>query len=787
VNRNADNENGSFAYLDFGGTVGRTFFDSDPAWPAESAPGPDQPNVVIVLVDDMGFSDVGCYGGEIETPNIDRLAARGQRLTNFHVTPMCAPTRACLLTGVNHHLAGVADVLYDDPGFPGYLGELREDVVTLPEILQSAGYRTLMVGKWHLAKESHTSAGSPRRSWPLQRGFDEFYGVLGACTNLHHPHQLVDGNSVVAVDAYPTGYYLTDDLTDRAIRMVREHRAHDPVAPFFLHLAHLAVHAPLHAKEEDIAKYAARYERGWDVIRRERYDRLVALGILPEGTELPDNVEPDLDVVPWESLDGRSRAVFARYMAVYAAMVDNIDQNLGRLVAALEEMGEMENTIFMFLSDNGSTHEGGRVGSIHYLDYIAAVHVLSAEAGGSQQSVEDAFDRLDEIGGPRTMPIHPRGWAQVSNTPFRLYKSFTHAGGRQVACIVSWPSTLADRGSLRGQYAHVTDILPTVLEMAGLESPATRNGRPAVPVSGVSFYPMLRNVDAASDHQEQYFERKGNLAYYQRGWEIVARGGEHPGLEAPAWELYHVATDPTEARDVAGTHPDRVEALAAAWERAAWRNQVFPLDDKTGLRRAFRNPGAGRTWGQPVVLYPGTATMSHHRSSQLIGTRSFRIVVRLDHRRPDAGVLVAHGDQGGGYVVYVESGRVHFAHNHRGVLSTLSTDVILQEGPRTITVDVAAPGRWVWDVRLLVDGHDAAHPMEVPMLWGQVPFQGIDVGADRGSPVSWPLRQARGVFPYSGRIQTVTYQPGELAPDSPYRASPEEVRALARAIFDAIQ
>ncbi len=477
---------------------------------------------MIVLVDDMGYSDVGCYGGEIDTPNIDRLAERGQRLTNFHVTPMCAPTRASLLTGVNHHLAGVADVLYDDPGFPGYLGELREDVVTLPEILQSAGYRTLMVGKWHLAKESHTSSGSPRRSWPLQRGFDEFYGVLGACTNLHHPHQLVEGNSIVEVDTYPSGYYLTDDLTDRAIRMVRQHRAHDPVSPFFLHLAHLAVHAPLHAKQADIAKYADKYGLGWDVIRRDRYDRLVALGILPEGTVLPDNVEDGLDVVPWDSLDAKSQAVFARYMAVYAAMVDNIDQNLGRLVAALDEMGEMENTIFMFLSDNGSTHEGGQVGSVHYLDYIAAVHVLSTEAETSQHAVQDAFRRLEEIGGPRTMPIHPRGWAQVSNTPFRLYKSFTHAGGRQVPCIVSWPSALADLGSLRSQYAHVTDVLPTVLDMIGLKSPACRKGRPAVPISGVSFLSVLRNGDVPSDHHEQYFERKGNLAYYQKGWEIVA-------------------------------------------------------------------------------------------------------------------------------------------------------------------------------------------------------------------------------------------------------------------------
>ncbi len=775
----------SFAYSGFEGVVGRTFLDSEPHWSTESMTE-RRANVVIVLVDDMGYSDVGCYGGEIDTPNIDQLAQRGQRLANFHVTPMCAPTRASLLTGVNHHLAGVGDVLYNEPGFPSYLGELREDTATLPEILRDAGYRTLMVGKWHLARESHTSPGSSRRSWPLQRGFDEFYGVVGAMTNLHHPHQLIEGNSVVDVDMYPDGYYLTDDLTDRAIRMIREHRAHNPTSPFFLHIAHLAVHAPLHAKQSDIDKYTGRYSVGWDTIRKDRYDRLVELGLLQQGALLPNNREEGLDVVPWESLDAESQAVFARYMAVYAAMVDNIDQNLGRLVSALEEMAEMDNTIFMFLSDNGATHEGGKDGSIHYLDHVASFHIPGAGAAALRRDVEEAFERLDEIGGPKTMPIHPRGWAQTSNSPFRLYKTFTHAGGRQVPLIVSWPTGLADVGTVRLQYAHVIDVLPTVLDMIGIESPTHRNGRLAVPISGVSFLPMLRDVAVPSDHHEQYFELRGNLAYYKGGWEIVARGGTHPGLEQPNWELYHVAIDPTEASNVAEDHPDRVEAMAEAWERAAWQNQVFPLNDKTGLLLAFRNPALPDS-SESVVLYPGMTTMSSFHSKQLIATRSYRTTIRMNHARGDEGVLVSHGDQGGGYLVYVENDRVHYAHNHRGELRSVSAEVELIEGPTTVTVDVDAPGGWLWRVTLHVNGREVAPSIVVPMLWGTLPFQGIDVGADRRSPVWWALRETHGTFAYSGRIHNVTYEPGELAPDSPYRATPEEIRAVAQAIADATQ
>ena len=774
---------GPFAYRGFEGRVGRTFADSDPSWPAETRPADDAPNVVVVLVDDMGYSDVGCFGSEIDTPNIDALAARGVRYTNFHVTPKCSPTRASLLTGVNHHLVGFADVPFHDPGFPGYGGELPADAATIAEHLRDAGYATLMVGKWHLAKESHCTASGPRHSWPLQRGFDEYYGVLGGLSNLHMPGSLVEGNSFVPVDSFPDGYYLTDDITDRAIRMVREHRAADPSRPFFLYVSHLAVHAPLHAKQTDIAKYADRYHAGWDVIRAERHERLVELGILDPEARLPIASEDELEIQPWDSLDTKAKAVFARYAAVYAAMLDSIDQNLGRLCAALEDMDQLDNTLIMFMSDNGATAEGGSDGSVDYFGYIQSRYTRLPDEWAATDSIEEAHEVLDLIGGPRTMPIHPRGWASVSNTPFRLYKSFTHAGGRQVPLIVSWPRKIADHGSLRRQYAHVTDIAPTLFDLLDIEIPDTRHGRRLMPQAGMSLVETLADAAAPSRHDEQYYELAGNRGYYRQGWEIVSRARPGRVLDDDTWELYDLGNDPTETDDLSSDDPDRVSDLAAAWDQAAWTNQVYPVDDKSGLKGAWRNPTEDHL-EQPVTLHPGTPTLDRYRSRQLMHTRSFRIVIRLDHGAGNEGTLVSHGDQGGGYIVYVESDRLMFAHNRAGVVTTVSGPNI-ESGPAEVEVVVEAVGEGRWRIELGIGDTTVTHPDPLPMLWGMTPFQGIDVGIDRRSPVVWELHERRGTFAYSGHLRTVTYEPGDLAPDSPYRASPEDLRRLAHEMANA--
>jgi arylsulfatase len=732
-------------YAGFQGKIGRTVAGSEPWWPPRpSAKG--KPNVVIVLCDDLGFADLGCYGSEIDTPHLDALAERGLRFTNFHVTPMCSPTRAALLTGINPHAVGVGHVAHSDPGFPGYAMEISDNVVTSAEIFRDAGYATLMVGKWHLAKDSDCSDAGPRHSWPCQRGFDRFYGFLDGFTNLHQPHRLLQDNSPVVVDEYPPGYYLTDDLTDRAIQMVQTVKASDPSKPFFLYFAHGAVHAPLHAKADDIAKYDDRYADGWDALRDERFARQLELGVIPEGTALPPrNSEPGNDVLPWDSLPPREQELYAKYMAVYAGMVDSIDQQFGRLMHALAELGELDNTIVMFTSDNGASREGEVEGTTAYYQHLLGNTDLEADLA-----------RLDDIGGPTTTPHYPRGWAMASGTPFRLYKINTHQGGHSVPMLLAGPGVPA--GEMRRQFAHVTDVLPTLLEVLDLERPTERQGKPLKPMAGTSFATTISSADAATAHREQHYEMVGHRGLYRDGWEAVTLHRPFTPFTDAEWELYDLANDPTETTNVAELYPDKLRELADAWEAAARANQVYPLDEGSGLKFMTR-PERSQVFSEEVTILPGTPTLERWRCQQLVANRCFTVTVRLESI--GEGVLVAHGDQGGGYCLSVQGGELRLAHNDgRGRLLTAAGPI---GSPSVVQAVFTAPGGGTWSAKLVADGAEVASVDGLPLLFPMAPFQGIDVGADRGSPVEW----GRGAFPYSGRIRSVTYTPGEHAPDSP--------------------
>ena len=747
-------------YAEFEGRVGRVFATSDPWWPPQPTPPADAPNVIVMLADDLGFADLGCYGSEIDTPNLDALAGSGFQFTNFHVTPMCSPTRAALLTGLNSHDAGVGHVAHSDPGFPGYAMELPAHAVTLAATFRENGYATLMVGKWHLAKDSHCSANGPKHSWPLQRGFDRFFGFLDAFTNFHHPHRLVEDNHLVEVDRYPDGYYFTDDITTRAIRMVREVKGTNPTQPFFLYFAHGAVHAPLQAKQVDIDKYRDVYQAGWDRVRDTRWTRQRELGVVPSNAELPPrNSEPLHDVKAWDDLSDRERELFARYMAVFAGMVDNLDQNFGRLRDALDDMGELDNTIIVFLSDNGGSREGETNGTSQY--FRTLTHQVVDDGGDEDLAVDHS--RLDLLGGPQTLSHYPRGWAMVSSTPFRLYKINTHLGGHSVPCIVSWPRRFP-RPERRDQYGYVTDLYPTLLELVGIERPSQRHGKQLKPLAGSSLVPVLDDAGALAPHTEQVMEMLGHRGYYRDGWEIVTMHLPRTPFGDNEWQLYDLRNDPTELHDLAGELPDKVAEMAEAWEAAAWKYQIFPLDEGTGLRYVQRPPTEAAFMG-PVTLHRDTPSLERYRSFLLIQQRSFVVTVRVVHRDGADGMLLAHGDQGGGYAVCIEDGEVRYLHNAFGEMTELSSGARLTEGEHEVVLDVVNPGKLVWNVRLLVDGVETASVDGLRSFVGMAPFEGIDVGIDRRSPVSWRHYEANGPFPYAGEIRSVTYEPGELAPD----------------------
>ncbi|MFB7875787.1 arylsulfatase [Nocardia sp. NPDC056064] len=779
-------------YESFGGTAARTSAGSSPQWTSPPTAPAGAPNIVVVLVDDMGYSDIGPFGSEIETPTLDRLAERGVRLSNYHTTPLCSPSRAALLTGINSHRAGFGFVANADPGYPGLRLELADDVLTLPEILRGNGYATYAVGKWHLVRDATMNPAAHRDSWPTQRGFDRYYGSLEGLNSFYYPNQLVSDSSVVDVEEYPEGYYLTDDLTDKALSYIKDLRAHDATKPFFLYFAHVAMHGPLQAKPEDQAKYRGRYAEGWDELRRKRFAEQLAQGLFPPGTQQkPRNTEPGYEAAEWDSLSADEQRRYAKYMEVYAGMVDSIDQSLGRIVDLLEDLGELDNTIIVFTSDNGGTAEGGPEGTRSYFAEFA--HIDDPEWIGDVPHDEDLI-------GTAKLGVHyPRGWGQASNTPFRFYKGQTFAGGVRVPLIVSWPKGLprteADAG-IRHEYAYVTDLAPTLLELAGLERPSVRNGLPAKDFDGVSAADLLRDPAAPTRHTEQYSEMTGHRGFYRDGWKLLSLHEADADIDAPHWQLFDVRADPTELHDLSARYPEKAAELAAAWDESAWANTVFPLLTRADLFR--RRPEEAR-FAAPVRLLPGTPTLERYRSQRLIAYRDFTITADLTGRRVpgatpaigatpntastsgsadaagrnadavpvsegfragDEGVLVAHGDPLGGYLLYVENDEVVFGVNSYGRYASVAAP--LPSGTRVITVRAAIRPHLRWDFVVEADGVAVAELTDQVQLVGMAPWTGISVGVDARGPVSWDLRERRGSFRYTGALRAVTYTPGPI-------------------------
>jgi arylsulfatase A-like enzyme len=734
-------------YENFWGRVGRTASDSTPSWSYPPNAPEGAPNIIVVVVDDMGFSDTGPYGSEIDTPNLNRIAANGFRFTNYHTTPLCSPSRAALLTGINAHRAGYGYVSNADPGFPGLRLELADDVLTLPEILRSNGYATYAVGKWHLVRDANMGPGRTKDSWPTQRGFDRYYGSLEGLNSFYHPNQLTSDNGAVEVDEYPESYYLTDDLTDKAIGYLKDLRAHSSEKPFFLYFAHVAMHGPLQVKPEDRAKHVGRYGEGWDRLRECRFARQLAEGLFPEGTsQAPRNTEPGYDVEPWDSLTPEQQRRFARYMEVYAGMVDSVDQSLGRVLDVVEELGELDNTIVVFTSDNGGTAEGGPEGTRSYFAEFAGVD----DPGW----VGDVPHDEDLIGTARLGVHYPRGWGQASNTPFRFYKGQTFAGGVRVPFVLSWPAGLPSNGEIRDQYSYVTDLTPTLLDLAGLARPSTRGGLPAKTFDGVSSAEILR-ANAVSEHVEQYSEITGHRGFYRDGWKLLALHEPGRDIDTPRWQLFDVRTDPTELHDVSFRFPEKVAELAAAWDDAAWANTVFPLVTRADLAR--RRPEEARL-SDPVTILAGSPTLERYRSSRLIAYRDFSFHASIEYSVGDEGVLVAHGDPQGGYILYIEDGRVVFGFNSFGRYASTSSP--LTAGARSVTVAAVVAPRLRWNFIVSVDGQPVATLDDQVQLVAMAPWTGISVGVAARGPVSWDLRERRGPFRYTGTLRSVRYVPG---------------------------
>lgn len=739
-------------YEGFGGVVAPRSSQSQPWWPPRRYAREGAPNVVVILVDDMGFSDIEPFGSEIPTPALRALSGDGYRLTDFHVAPLCAPSRAALLTGVNPHRAGFGFVPHLDPGFPGMSMRLPTDLPTLAESFRANGYGTFMVGKWHLTREADMHDGGDKASWPLQRGFDRYFGSMDGFTTMYHPHRIVRDNSPVT-EQFADDAYLTDRLTDEAIGMVDAFRSGSS-EPFFLYFAHTAVHGPVQAKPADIARHRGAYDDGWDAIRLARFERQLAEGLFAEGTELSASGPAETEGVPaWDGLDEDRRALYARHMEVYAAAITAIDDSVARVIAHLKRIGEYDNTIIVFTSDNGGTGEGGVEGTRSYFSQFTAGADLPADW------VADVPRDLDDLGGPRVHGHYPRGWAHASNTPFRLYKGSVMEGGVHSPLIVSWPAGLprstGDDG-IRSGFAFLTDLAPTLLELAGAQRPTELHGQPTAEADGRSLRAILTGEGRERD--AQYLSLFGQRALYDGRFKLVAtRPG--PLDDASLWALYDLADDPTEQHDLSADHPDVVARLAERWRREAWHNTVFPVPDEPLM--LAKRPSTDLLLTRPVRLRPGTPTLERHRSAALIALRSFTVETSLEGPLGD-GVLFSHGDQGGGYALWAEGGRLHLSYNAYGAMHRVSGAVA--GTPARVTAAFEALPELAWRISVQADDVEVLALERVPMLIGMAPFTGISVGRDAGGPVDWELHERRGTFPYDGTLLEVRYTPGPKAP-----------------------
>jgi len=731
----------------------------------------------MIVLDDVGFAQLGCYGGPVETPNMDRLADRGLRYNSFHTTALCSPTRACLLTGRNHHSNAMACITEGSTGFPGSNGNIPFENGFLSEMLLREGYNTYAVGKWHLTPADQISAAGPYDRWPLGRGFERYYGFLGGETHQYYPELVQDNQQVEPPKTPEEGYHLTEDLVDRSISFIADAKQVAPKKPFFLYFAPGAMHAPHHVAPEWIEPYRGRFDEGWDVYRERAFARQKELGIIPADAELSRH---DPDVAPWASLTDDERRVYARMMEVYAGFLTHTDHEVGRLLDFLDRLGELDNTLVMLLSDNGASSEGGPHGSVNENLFFNNV----------PESIEDNLAAIDRLGDPTTFCHYAWGWTFAGNTPFRRWKRETYRGGISDPLILSWPARIAAHGEVRTQYVHAIDAVPTVLDAFGITPPSSIRGVAQSPIEGVNFAHTFDDPSARSRRITQYFEMMGHRSLYHEGWRAVcpwpgtsfAESGLSFGapidadllteLDTNRWELYHAAGDFAENHDVASEHRDRLITMIATWYVEAGRYNVLPIDSR-GVQRFLEIRPTIAAPREHYVYYPHTQAVPTNSAANVLNrTHSITADVEIPRGGGD-GILLAHGGNDGGYALFVRDGQLRWVHNYvaKEYPTVVSSERIPEgrhelrfefeaTGPPDLAAGRGAPGI----AQLYIDGRLVGHatvPVTTPFSLGLT--SGLRIGSGPGSPVCPDYQPP---FEFQGTIHTVAVDvSGELIVD----------------------
>lgn len=724
----------------FGGRIGRTFTDSEPWWPEPVRPPGDAPNIVMIVLDDTGFAHLGCYGSTIETPNIDALAAGGLRYTGFHTTALCSPSRACFLTGRNHHAVGMRGVSNFDTGFPHMRGSITPRAATVAQLLSAHGYATYAAGKWHLAPMRECSAAGPHENWPLQKGFDRFYGFLQGETDQFYP-ELTEDNHHIDPPAKPVdGYHLSEDLVDKSMGWIRDLTSVRPDRPFFLYLAFGATHAPHQSPAAYREKYRGRFDDGWDAAREEWFARQKAMGIVPDNTTLADR---NPGVKPWAELTDDERTFAARLQEAFAAFLDHTDTQIGRLTEFLRERGMLDNTLIFFMSDNGASQEGGPRGVMDEFSFFNL----------QPENLDDIIaNRLDDIGGEHSHSNIPWGWAQAGNTPLRWYKQNTYGGGIRDPLIVHWPARIADRGGIRPQFCHATDITPTILDVTGITLPQQVAGHEQMPMHGQSLAPTWDAPEAVTRRGAQYFEMGGHRGIVRDGWKAVTWHAKGAPYEDDAWGLYNLETDFSECHDLSTEHPEKLRELIDVWWAEAGANDVLPLDDRNiELFGGSNRPGTPHA-RNVYVYYPPISHIPADAAPAL-GGRAWTIDCEATVPAGGAeGVLYARGSHNVGQSFFIKDGMLQFDYNALGTHHRAAAPVTLSPGAHTLSARFDREGR-SGTLTIGVDSTDIAS-VAVPKIIRMMGSTGVDIGCDRLSTV---VDDYEGPFAFTGEITRITF------------------------------
>lgn len=733
--------------IKFPGVIRPSYVDSTPYWtPEQDSRG--KPNVMYILLDDTGFGDLGCYGSMIETPNIDALAADGLRYSDFHVNAMCSPTRASLLSGCNHHTTGMGYIADIDMGFPSLKGQVGHECGFISETLQMNGYATFAVGKWHLVSPEYSTHAGPFDQWPCGRGFDRYYGFLPAEITQYYP-VLVNGNEFVQQPRRADeGYHFSEDMADRTIRYIGQLKSCRPDKPFFAYVAFGAHHSPHHAPKKYVDMYRGRFDAGWDACREEILRRQKELGLIGPDVEPAPN--DDL-VGDWNSRTDEEKKVLARYMEVYAGYVTHTDAQIGRIIDYLKKIGQYDNTLIVFLSDNGASPEGGRWG-IKNCMYRVFMEKDAPEMAALQEA--------EDFGSPDAGTHYPTAWAHVSNTPFRMYKTWNYSGGMRVPCVISYPNLIQKGGEIRRQYHHVVDINATVLDILGIEQPKEIKGVPQIEKPGISMKYTFDDPEAPRRRHVQYYELMGNRGLWCDGWMAVADHTKNPTFDfsKDQWELYNTDEDPTELCDLAEKYPEKLNELKDMWWYEAGKFGALPMIESLMKKREgfvskdFMKPNPN--------LQP--KHMCFYREFDMgpglkIQNQSYTSKVYMDYHAGDEGVLYACGDNMGGYALYVEDGRLKLHYDWVSFAKyRLESSAPLPEGELVVGVDFKKTDDFNGICSLVINGE----PVAQESIYSHQTFSEhshiFSIG--RFSSVSVAKEyEPKGLWRYSGNIDRVEF------------------------------